>query len=120
MFVPLRALAHFQVVLEIPSTNVPDKEISYMLKPMPLNHAATVGDCCGFSGYLHVNAKSEGGMLIVEVTTGSGSGSNNIPTPPLNTIPEERHEHSSVEGASYFVAKPYLAFSDFALESEGE
>ncbi|KAK7049994.1 hypothetical protein VNI00_005425 [Paramarasmius palmivorus] len=119
MFVPLRALAHFQVVLEIPSTNIPDKEISYMLKPIPLSQAIASGDYCGSSGYLHVNAKSEGGILIVEVTTGNGSGSNSTPVPPLTTIPEERHEHSSAESTSYLVANPYSAFSNFALESEG-
>ncbi|KAI3597472.1 hypothetical protein WG66_013187, partial [Moniliophthora roreri] len=74
--IPLQALAHFQLVLEIPSANNPGKEVAFTLKPLPLEHTAN-GDHSNSLPSLHFKSRETEGGVVVEVTR---SGSCNVPT----------------------------------------
>ncbi|KAK7053214.1 hypothetical protein VNI00_003833 [Paramarasmius palmivorus] len=76
MSVPLDALAHFRVVLKIPSRTALNKELSLVLEPSPkLGPGGNESD--NLPRYLHVNTRKDDGLgdLIVELAVTSGNSS---------------------------------------------
>uniref|UniRef100_A0A0W0FR28 C2H2-type domain-containing protein n=1 Tax=Moniliophthora roreri TaxID=221103 RepID=A0A0W0FR28_MONRR len=85
--IPLQVLAHFQLVLEIPSANNSGKEVTFTLKPLPLEHTAN-DDHSNSLPSLHFKSRETEGGVVLEVTR---SGSCNI---PASYSPEPYFSHA--------------------------